>query len=206
MTLLWAFSSLGLSACRVSFNKDNSHRRYCILSHWLIGYSVFDCLRWREYWTGQPSTYNSMLAEEPQCFSELSRQSHLQPLSMPKSQTVITVFDPTYAFTNYGLRIPLSIYTVLGWEVLDAPSFSFTLRAEKLENIQAQFIVNSPNLEDYDHLKIALLVDFVTTESSTSMGILLGYKDGRYKRIPTTKHIILSRLTEPTAPETIFIE
>ena len=158
-------------------------------------------------WTGQPSAYNSMLAEGPQCFSESSLQSHLQPLSMPKSQTV-TVFDPTYAFTNYGLRIPLSIYTVHGWEVLHAPSFRFRLWADNLGNIQAQFIVESPpNLEDYDHLKIAILVDLVATEPSASIAILLGYKGGRYKRIPTKEHIIvLSRPTEPTAPEMIFIE
>ena len=159
-------------------------------------------------WVGQPSAYNSMLAEGPQCFSESSFQSHLlQPLPMPKSQAV-TVFDPTSAFTNYGLRIPLSIYTVLDWEVLHAPSFRFRLRTEKLGSIQAQFIVESPpNLEDYDHLKIAILVDLVATEPSASTAILLGYKGGRYKRIPTKEHIIvLSRPTEPTAPEMIFIE
>ena len=157
-------------------------------------------------WIGQPSAYNSMLAEGPQCFSESSRQSDLQPLSMRKSQTVTNVFDLTYAFTNYGLRIPLSIYTVLSWEVWDAPSFRFRLRAENLGSIQAQLIVNLSYLEDYDHLKIALLVDLVTTESSASIAILLGYKDGRYKRIPTKKHITVSRPTEPTAPEMIFIE
>ena len=157
-------------------------------------------------WIGQPSAYNSTLAEGPQCFSESSRQSYLQPLSIPKSQTVTNVFDPTSAFTNYGLRIPLPIYTVHSWEVCHAPSFSFTLRAENLGNVQAQFIVKSPNLEDYDHLKIAVLVDLVAKNSSASIGILLGCKDGRYKRIPTKKHIILSRLTEPTAPEMIFIE
>ena len=160
-------------------------------------------------WIGQPSAYNSMLAEGPQCFSESSLQSHLQPLLMAKSQTLTNmfrVFDPTYAFTNYGLHIPLSIYTVHSWEVCHAPSFSFTLRAENLGNVQAQFIVKSPNLEDYDHLKIAVLVDLVAKNSSASIGILLGCKDGRYKRIPTKKHIILSRLTEPTAPEMIFIE
>ena len=68
-------------------------------------------------WIGQPSAYNSMLAEGPQCFSNPSPQSHLKPLSMPQaeSQTVTNIFrgfDPTYAFTNYGLRIPLSIYNV----------------------------------------------------------------------------------------------
>ena len=157
-------------------------------------------------WIGQPSAYNSMLAEGPQGFSESSRPSHLRPLSMPTSQTVTNVFDPTYAFTNYGLRIPLSIYTVRSWEVWHAPTFSFTLRAEKLGNIQAQFIVKSPNLEDYDDLKVALLVDLITTKSYASIAILLGYKDGRYKRIPTKKHIILSRPTKPIAPEMIFIE
>ena len=65
-------------------------------------------------WIGQPSAYNNMLAEGPECFSQSSLQSHLQPLSMPESQAV---FDPTYAFTNYGLRIPLSIYTVRSPEV-----------------------------------------------------------------------------------------
>ena len=125
---------------------------------------------------------------------------------MPKSQTVTNVVDPAYVFTNYGLRIPLSIYTVSNWEVWHAPSFTFRLRAEQLGNIQAQFIVKSPNLEDYDHLKIAILVDSVATWPSTSIAILLGYKDGQYKRIPTEEHIILSRVTEPTAPEMIFIQ
>ena len=159
-------------------------------------------------WTGQPSAYNSMLAEGPQCFYELSHQSplQLQPLSMPKTQTVTNVFDPTCAFTNYGLRIPLSLYTVDSWEACHVPIFSFMLWSEKLGDIQAQFMVKSPNLEDYDDLKIALLMDLVTTKSSDSIAILLGWKDGRYKRIPTRKHIILSRLIEPTAPEMIFIE
>ena len=61
-------------------------------------------------------------------------------------------------------------------------------------------------LKEENHLKIALLVDLVTTEPSTSIAILLGCKDGLYKRIPTKEHIILSRLTEPTAPEMIFIK
>ena len=157
-------------------------------------------------WTGQPSTYNSMLAEGPQCFSESSRQLHLQPLSIPKSQTLTNmfrVFDPTYALTNYGLRIPLPIYTVRRWKASNAFSM---LRVEKLGNIRAQFIVDSLDLKDYDHLKIALLVDSITTESSNSIAILLGYKNGRYKRIPTKEHIVLSPSPKPTASEMIFIE
>ena len=63
-------------------------------------------------WIGQPSAYNSMLAEGPQGFSKSSCLSHLWPLSMPTLQTVTNVFDPTYAFINYGLCIPLSIYTI----------------------------------------------------------------------------------------------
>ena len=161
-------------------------------------------------WIGQPSTYNSMLAEGPQCFSQSSRQSHLQPLSTPKSQTMTNIlrdFDPTYAFTNYGLRIPLSIYAVHSWEVWHASSFIFMLRVEKLGNIPAEFIVKPvPNLEEYDHLKIAILVDSVTRKSSASIAILLGCKNGRYKRIPTQEHIILSRPTKLTAPEIILIE
>ena len=157
-------------------------------------------------WIGRPSAYNSMLAERSQCFSE---SSHLQPLSTPKSQTMTNIFrafDPTYAFTNYGLRIPLSIYTVHSWEVWHAPSFKFMLRTKKLGNIPAQFTVKPPNLEDYDHLKIAILVDLVTRESSSSIAILLGCKYGRYKRIPTKEHIILSRPTKLRAPEIILIE
>ena len=160
-------------------------------------------------WIGQPSAYNSMLAEGPQCFSESSLQSHLQPLSMAKSQTLTNmfrVFDPTYAFTNYGLHIPLSIYTVHSWEVCHAPSFRLRLRADKLGNIMTQFIMKSPNLEGYDHLKIAILADLLTMQSSTCIAILLGSKGGRYKRIPTKEHIILSRCTNLTAPEMIFIE
>ena len=157
-------------------------------------------------WTGQPLGYNSMLAEGPQCFSESSRQSHLQLLLMSKPQTVTNVFNPTYAFTNYELRIPLSIYSVRSLEVLDAPSFSFMLQVEKLGDIHAQFIIEWPNLKDYHHLKIALLVDLVAEKSPASIAILLGCKDGRYKRIPTKKHIILSHPTELTAPQMIFIE
>ena len=120
---------------------------------------------------------------------------------------ILRDFDPTYAFTNYGLRIPLSIYAVYSWEVWHASSFIFMLRVEKLGNIPAEFIVKPvPNLEEYDHLKIAILVDSVTRKSSASIAILLGCKNGRYKRIPTQEHIILSRPTKLTAPEIILIE
>ena len=128
---------------------------------------------------------------------------------MPKSQTVtniLHVFDPTFTLTNYGLHIPLSIYAVHSWEAWDFPNFMFTLRVEELGIIQAQLIMELANLEDYDHLKIALLVDLVTGESSASIAILLGCKDGLYKRIPAKEHITLSRPTNLTAPEIILIE
>ena len=160
-------------------------------------------------WIGQPSAYNSMLAEGPECFSESSLQSYLQPLSMPKTQTVTNmfrIFDPAYSFTNYGLRIPLSVYPVRNWTAWHAPSLRFMLRAEKLGDIPAQFIVKPPNLEDYDHLKIAILANLVAGKSSASIAVLLGCRDGRYKRIPTKEQIILSRPTKLTAPEMIFIE
>ena len=69
-----------------------------------------------------------------------------------------------------------------------------------------QFIMKSPNLEGYDHLNITILADLLTMQSSACIAILLGYKGGRYKRIPTKEHIILSRRTNLTAPEMIFIE
>ena len=123
---------------------------------------------------------------------------------MPESPTV---FDPTYTFTNYGLRIPLPIYTVRSPEVWHGSS-KLRLQVEELGNVEVQFIVEPPNLDDYDHLKIAILADLVTTESSPSqaIAILLGCKDRRYKRILTKEHIILSRTTNLTAPEMIFIE
>ena len=110
------------------------------------------------------------------------------------------------SLTHYGLRIPLSIYTVCNWEACDAPSFRFRLQVEEVGDLQVQFIAELPNLEGYDHLKVAILVDLVTGESSTSTAILLGSKNGRYRRIPTKEHIKLSRPTELTAPEIIFIE
>ena len=81
------------------------------------------------------------------------------------------------------------------------------LRMEKLvENILAQFIMKPSNLEDYDHLKITILVNLVTGTSSASIDILLGCKDGWYKRIPTKEHIILSHPAKLMALEIIFIE
>ena len=119
---------------------------------------------------------------------------------MPESREN-TLIDLTYALTNYGLRIPLSIYAIRSWDMEDATTLR--LLVEGLRDTRVT--VESPNLKYYDYLKIAILVDLVK-QSAVTIAILLGCKDRRYKRILTKEHIILSRTTNLTAPEMIFIE
>ena len=80
------------------------------------------------------------------------------------------------------------------------------LQVEKLRNILVPGPIHCEplNLEDYKHLKIAILVDLVMMESSASIAILLlGCKDGQYKRIPTKEHIIVLCISSYYQPDSI---
>ena len=112
-----------------------------------------------------------------------------------------TLIDLTYALTNYGLRIPLSIYAIRSWDMEDATTLR--LLVEGLRDTRVT--VESPNLKYYDYLKIAILADLVE-RSAVTIAVLLGCKDRRYKRIPTKEHIILPRPTKWRVPEIVFIE
>ena len=57
-------------------------------------------------WNGSPSSHNSMFAAGPEAFFPLKG-------SLTAGGEIAVSADPTYALTNYGLRIPLSIYNVV---------------------------------------------------------------------------------------------
>ncbi|KAF8961969.1 hypothetical protein BDZ97DRAFT_1166094 [Flammula alnicola] len=159
-------------------------------------------------WKGEPSAYNSMLAAGPHCFSPLP----LQPV-VTKTQRGADI-DRAYTLTNYGLRIPLSVYGVQipnearqeSGQVDESVLVETSLRVEELGEIR----VKSVNLAKYDGLEVALLRDVVlrdvASDESFALAILLGFNDGRCERIITEEHIALRRPTELRTPVITFVE
>lgn len=138
-------------------------------------------------WQGQPSIDNSMLAAGPHCFSSLSTQ----PLF---SRTPTDVVDLSYTLTNYGLRIPLSVYSVpsgmqdVGVGVSGNPKM--TLEVAGLGHITVELQTR----ENYESVEVAVLGEVASQSSDRKNGlaILIGFKDSQWKRITTRERIILS--------------
>ena len=157
-------------------------------------------------WTGQSSSYNSMLAAGPNCFSSLTLQPLFAQAQMDSNSTSV---DPAYALTKYGLRIPLPVYsakilrkqdsqTVLG--NTSTSMVEISLQAEELGEIT----VKSPDLTKYEAIEVAILVDLAGKPST--IAILLGCEDRRWKRIPTEHHITLRRRKAWRTPKIRFLD
>jgi hypothetical protein len=142
-------------------------------------------------WQGQSAVGNSMLAARPDSFSSLT----LRPLS---SHTLADDVDRSYSLTNFGLRIPLLVYRIPAdeWRV-DNRDPKITLTMAELGPITMKLQTR----EDYDFVELAFL-GRVDGERG-DLAILLGFKDGQWKRI-STEHIMLSR-PSGTALQTRFI-
>jgi len=143
-------------------------------------------------WQGQSAVGNSMLAARPDNFSSLT----LRPLS---SHTLPDNVDRSYSLTNFGLRIPLLVYIIPAdkWRVENTRDPRITLTMAGLRPITMKLQTR----EDHDFVELAFLgkVD----GRGGDLAILLGFKDGQWKRI-STEHIILSR-PSGTALQTRFI-
>jgi hypothetical protein len=144
-------------------------------------------------WKGQSAVGNSMLAARPDSFSFLT----LRPLS---SHTLTDDVDRSYSLTTFGLRISLLVYRIPAdkWSVDNTSRDpEITLTMAKLRPIT----VKLQTRKDYDCVELAFLgrVD----GEKEDLAILLGFKDGQWKRI-SMEHIMLSR-PSGTALQTRFI-
>jgi hypothetical protein len=150
-------------------------------------------------WNGSPSLHNTMFAAGPEAFFPLEGSL------LTAGEEVAGSADPTYMLTNYGLRIPLSIYDVQRIKALD-------------EHDGAQIMYK---LEVLGLGKIKVALEFLREDANLTIGIL-GNTPGnislaivlispeigsqqRYKRL-TTDVIKLSSSNEWKASKLIFIE
>ena len=161
-------------------------------------------------WSGLPSSYNSMFAAGPEAFLPLEGKS----LIVGAHST-----DPTYALTNYGLRIQLSVYDVQSIKELDKPvedtlggTVNYVL---KVPNWWVKYELKVPELEDihvalppqtkYENLAIGILGHCL---GHKSLAILLNpveIGEQKYTRITTQNIIELTNSNEWKVPGEIFI-
>jgi hypothetical protein len=137
-------------------------------------------------WNGLPSSRNSMFAAGPEAF--FPPQWPLRTVG----EDITGSADPTYALTNYGLRIPLSIYEV------------HEQRGKyKLEGLGVEVALRLQNKDE--KLMIGILgngLDMAVVLKPISSAI--GSQRKQYKRI--THNVIKLPRFNWKAPEVIFIE
>jgi Heterokaryon incompatibility protein (HET) len=147
-------------------------------------------------WCGLPSSLNSMFAARPEAFFPHE--------GLTAGVGVAGLADPTYALTNHGLRIPLSIYDVQHIEALgtDAEEWiTHNLEVQELGEIE----VECKSLPKDSKLTIGILGN-ITGGKSIAI-VLISPKIGSqgYKRM-TTKNVIQLPSKPWKEPEAIFIE
>jgi hypothetical protein len=148
-------------------------------------------------WSGSPSTHNSMFAAGPEAFFPL--EGCLIPVGEESDSRV----DPTYALTNYGLHIPLSIYNVQRIKPLgeDGGTWTYELEVSEGEEIEVAFEFEIPNATH----AIGILGNIRGDTPLAIALILLEIGPRRYKRV-ITKDIITLESNMWQAPQKIFIE
>jgi hypothetical protein len=151
-------------------------------------------------WNGSPSSHNSMFAAGPDAFFPLEGSL------ITAEEEVAGSVDPTYALTNYGLRIPISIYDVQ--------------RIEALGKHGGVWITHKLEVLEFGEIKVAF--NFLVEDAKLAIGIL-GNIPGdkslaivlispetrsqrRFKRMTTKNVVKLPSSNEWKAPRVIFIE
>jgi len=157
-------------------------------------------------WHGQPSAYNSMLASGPECFSRPTWSLLPEVEGGPD-------FDTTYALTNRGIRMSVSVYNIestrpMGEFLSDDRDLAgndsdgngggvrYELRVEELGRIVVKL-----REQEFGRLKIAILGNASRT---TSVAVLLDFPEAtrQHKRISVLK---VRRLSLWKEPEILFI-
>jgi len=146
-------------------------------------------------WNGSPSLHNSMFAAGPEAFFPLEGSL------LTSGEEVADSADPSYALTNYGLRIPLSIYDVKHIEALRGHDGAWKLKVLGLGEIE----VALEFLREDAKLTIGILGNTPGNISLAIVLISLEIGSRRYKRM-TTDVIKLPSSNKWKAPKPIFIE
>ena len=151
-------------------------------------------------WNGSASSRNSMFAAGPEAFFPLR-------WSLLTTEEDIGSADPTYMLTNYGLRIPLSIYEVQRIEAVDMDNgvqSTYKLEAQGLlGKIEVAF---DKSLSEDTKLTIGILGN---GPDDVSLAIvLISSKIGsiQYERMPTNVIKLPSCNVKREAWKVIFIK
>ena len=141
-------------------------------------------------WNGSPSSHNSMFAAGPEAFFPLEGSL------LTTGGKVAVSADPTYALTNYGLRIPLSIYDVVkqgGKYKLERLGMEVGLQLQTQgEKLSIGILGKGPG-----ETSLAIVLKLISTDTIGSQR--------QYARITTHDVIELPR-SNWKAPEVIFIK
>jgi hypothetical protein len=151
-------------------------------------------------WSGSPSLHNSMFAAGPEAFFSLEGSLIMA------GEEVAGSTDPTYALTNYGLRIPLSIHDVQHIEVLgenDGVWITHQLEVLGLGEIKVEFDCLIGDAK----LMVGILGNI---QGNQSLAIVLIspeiHSQKQYKRMTTKNAIKLPSSNKWKVPKEIFIE
>ncbi|CCM04712.1 uncharacterized protein FIBRA_06899 [Fibroporia radiculosa] len=149
-------------------------------------------------WSGGASAYNSAIAAGPECFCPVA-WGPLSPVysGVQKSSGV----ELSSAFTNYGLRLPLSVYdgrkqrqdTDTMW--LDVEELGLVETKTKYENplidVRVAIVQNNAEHHPGDLVVAILLLPYGT--------------GGVYNVFPTTEPVVVPRPVELKPLETVYI-
>jgi hypothetical protein len=151
-------------------------------------------------WSGSPSPHNSMFAAGPEAFFSLEGSLIMA------GEEVAGSTDPTYALTNYGLRIPLSIYDVQHIKVLGKRHgvwITHQLEVLGLGEIKVEFDFLIGDAK----LMVGILGNIPGNQSLAIVLTSLEIPSQRqYKRMTTKNAIKLPSSNKWKVPKEIFIE
>jgi hypothetical protein len=151
-------------------------------------------------WSGSPSPHNSMFAVGPEAFFPLEGSL------FTAGEEVAGFTDPTFALTNYGLRIPLSVYDVQRIEVLSGDGGAWITHKLKVVGLGEIKVAFDFLIKD-EKLMIGILGNI---SGDKSLAIVLTCPEirskRRYKRMTTKDVIKLPSSNKWNSPRMIFIE